>query len=500
MSGQTRAGRVPLAFVGRVSSAELQDPTISIPRQLTEVQAKLPDGFYIAAHYWDVESGALSLADRGHGRDHELFDVPVPRNGGLADLRRDAAGPDRAFQAVMCSSIERTARESVDSQQLERELWQQGLPLLAADEPLQFDRSNPGTVLFRRVKQGVGEWFRLDLLVKSWSGMRTHSEQGWNTGPVPYGFVADRVPHPVPAKRALGMHKTKLLADPERAKVVPVIFQWRVELRLGYVAIANRLNADPTAYPPAVNNNGRDRAGYWTHTTVKSILRNPKYTGHMVWNMRKDKSTFKGRSEWVWSPEPTHPALVSRELWEQAQAVGAVTEGSRQGHGVNPHPQTQRTYLLRSFVRCAICGRRLIGKTKTGITYYACQLDHSDPRVAERFPDHPRAVVVREDVLHGAIDQFFAEHVFGPRRGELFRQHFDEAAARAHAEHAERIASLETRITTAEQAQRTLTRELGSYRPTKGWLVGCGPASTSTSGSWRRSVGACWRSWRRHKP
>ena len=153
MSALAGVGTVPVAFVGRTSSAELQDPTLSIPRQLSEVQAKLPDGFYIAAHYWDVESGALSLDNRGHGHDHELFDVPVPRTGGLADLRRDAASGDRAFQVVMCSSIERTARESVDSQWLERELWQLRVPLLAADEPLEFDRSNPGTVLFRLHRQ-----------------------------------------------------------------------------------------------------------------------------------------------------------------------------------------------------------------------------------------------------------------------------------------------------------------------------------------------------------
>jgi hypothetical protein len=232
-------------------------------------------------------------------------------------------------------------------------------------------------------------------------------------------------------------------------------------LRLGYEAIANRLNADSDAYPPPANHNGRERAGYWTPATVRTILANPKYTGYMVWNVRQGKSRKRDRSEWVWSPERTHPALITRDLWEQAAAVGAVTEGSRPGHGANPHPQTQRTYLLRSFVRCAVCGRRLIGKTKSGNTYYACPLDHADPRVAERYPDHPRGVLVREEVLHGAIEEFFAEHVFGPHRAELFHRNFDEAAVRAHAEHAERIASLEKRITAAEQAQRTLTRELG---------------------------------------
>jgi site-specific DNA recombinase len=451
---------MPVVFWGRCSTAELQDPTISIPKQLTDVRERLMPGMVISAYYWDIESGAKDLADRGYGHAHELFDVPVPRDGGLQDLLREAARPDRPFMAVLCGSIDRAAREWIPALQLERDLERIGVPLLAANEPMTFDRSNPSTVLLRRFNMALAEWYRLNLLAESRKGMRVHTEQGWNSGRVPYGYLADRVAHPVPAKRAEGKTKTRLVPDPERASVVEVIYRWRVDLRLGYENIRDRLNANPAAYPPPENPSEKQRAGVWTAGAVQHVLANPKYTGYAVWNQRDGQRRMRDRSEWVWSTEPAHPALVSRELWEQVQEVAGGTERSRQGHGANPHPQTTRTYLLRSFVVCDICGRRMTGKDVHGKTYYRCKIDHLDPRTVEQFPDHPKTVMVHEDVLHAAIEAFFADHVFGERRSELLREYTDEAASRAFAEHGEQVASLEARIADAEKSRRRLIREL----------------------------------------
>src|ERR1041385_7495370 len=66
-------GPVPVAFVGRTSDAEVQDPTLSIPRQLAAVRAKLPAGWTIVAYYWDIESGGLPLDERGLGHAPDKF-------------------------------------------------------------------------------------------------------------------------------------------------------------------------------------------------------------------------------------------------------------------------------------------------------------------------------------------------------------------------------------------------------------------------------------------
>ena len=72
---------------------------------------------------------------------------------------------------------------------------------------------------------------------------------GWNIGTPPYGYTADRIPHPVAVKAAQGRTKARLVLDPARAPVAAQIFTWRTVDRLGVTTITNRLNAGPAAYP-----------------------------------------------------------------------------------------------------------------------------------------------------------------------------------------------------------------------------------------------------------
>ena len=56
----------------------------------------LPPGWFIAAYYWDVESGGLDLEARSQGDAYRQFtDAGIPRDGGMADLLAEAASPSR---------------------------------------------------------------------------------------------------------------------------------------------------------------------------------------------------------------------------------------------------------------------------------------------------------------------------------------------------------------------------------------------------------------------
>src|SRR5690348_12398119 len=121
---------VPVAFLGRTSTLVMQDPVQSLNRQLREVQAKLPAGWFIAAHYWDIESGGMDLDARGYGTAHQGLDVGIPRDGGMADLLAEAGGPEPRFAAVMCEDIERSGRDTFDALRLEKHLGGAGIPLL----------------------------------------------------------------------------------------------------------------------------------------------------------------------------------------------------------------------------------------------------------------------------------------------------------------------------------------------------------------------------------
>jgi hypothetical protein len=205
---------------------------------------------------YDEESGAVDAAGTARARDDERaarlcrgqpydeFVVgwvtpeppsAIPFYGSWDD--NEAERPDRRFDVVICESIDRIARRAYIATEIEHRLEQTGVPLLAADEPVILPGSGRKAktatqVLTRRVKQGVAEWYVLEILEKSWGGFEMHAEAGFNIGKPCYGYQALQVPHPVPAKRAKGVKKTRLEPHPRRGPVVRKMFPWRVDEQL----------------------------------------------------------------------------------------------------------------------------------------------------------------------------------------------------------------------------------------------------------------------------
>ena len=129
----------------------------------------------------------------------------------------------------------------------------QGIPLFATDEPFNVKGINATTILVRRVKQGVAEWYRFQLREKVWAGLREHSLAGWNLGKVPTGYLPEKHPHPNPIKAAEGRTKTRLIPDPVFAPVVAQIYRWRVSDRLGQAHHLAAARREPAPVPgPAV--------------------------------------------------------------------------------------------------------------------------------------------------------------------------------------------------------------------------------------------------------
>ncbi|HUY44140.1 MAG TPA: recombinase family protein [Streptosporangiaceae bacterium] len=496
----TSTGPVPVAFTGRTSTLVMQDPAASLRRQVREVQAHLPAGWFIAAWYWDIESGGLDIEDRGHGTAHEQFPgIGIPRDGGLADLLAEARSPDPRFAVVMCEDIERSGRDTFNALKLEKELAAAGVPLFATDEPIDVEGINPTTILIRRVKQGVTEWFRLQIKKKAWQGglfrtmiikhrrrrrhwsdldqlivddlvnnpqgLREHTLAGWNIGRPPYGYAPQRVPHPVPMKAAQERTKTRLVQDPVPAAAVAQIFTWRVQEKAGITTIARRLNADHDTYPPP-------KGDTWTDQGVYALLSNPKYTGHMVWNRyantgRRDRR-LNPPDQWVWSPEPAHPAIITRELWDAAQAVTASRDAIPGEPGEPAHPLARHSYELRSLIRHRTCKRRMCGITRTTGTYYLCPHDTRNPRHAAAAPDHPHTVTICEEHLYHAICQFFAERIFGPERAALLSELLPANAADDAARKDKQAAKLRRRLRQIDTAEEAHTSEIEALATTSG--------------------------------
>jgi len=243
------------------------------------------------------------------------------------------------------------------------------------------------------------------------------------------------------------------------------MFEWRVLENLSREAIAGRLDAAGVPSPGS--------GGGWGPVTVGKILANPKYTGYMVYGRTKNtgKSQRPGqrkvravpRDQWTWSPAPVHPALVSRQLWEEAQEVGKAHEGVRDTEV--PTSRQGRRYPLRSRLHCAQCGRRMTGTTRPGrragqsYTYYVCPWRPASPRDTRRCPGHVRAAI-SEDTITTAIAGFLDQFVFGHDRAAMLQAHLPASAAEAAARRDAQATQLRRRITRCEASQKGLIGEL----------------------------------------
>jgi hypothetical protein len=90
--------------------------------------------------------------------------------------------------------------------------------------------------------------------------------------------------------------------------------------------------------------------------------------------------------QWIWSPEPTHEALIDRDDWQRLQALTTTQ--------VRASRPTDVSYLLRGRVFCATCKRRMTGQRQARRrSYYRCELRRA--RTGLTIDDHPADVYVR---------------------------------------------------------------------------------------------------------
>lgn len=91
---------------------------------------------------------------------------------------------------------------------------------------------------------------------------------------------------------------------------------------------------------------------------------------------KKSRLRWKAESEWIAQPVP---AIISAELFQAAHTK--LKENSL--HCCGRPPKT--LYLLRSILRCGVCGRGYVGTSAFGDKYYRCMNKErmAQPRCAE---------------------------------------------------------------------------------------------------------------------
>jgi site-specific DNA recombinase len=406
---------IRFAFYGRVSTEDQQDPQSSRGWQLTRSRALIEarEGV-IVAEFFDVDKSRS---------------IPWQRRPEATALLAQLKNPNRAFDAVVVGEPHRAFYGNQYG--LTFPLFEHyDVPLWVPEVGGPIDPRNEAHDLVMSVFGGMskGERNRIKIRVKAAMGAQAKDEGRFLGGRPPYGYlIADAGTHPNPAKAADGKRLHKLVLDPEAAPVVERIYA-EFTAGHGFYAIAEGLTRagipSPSAHDPDRN---KHRCGTaWNKFAVRSILINPRYTGHQVWNkQRKDevlidvedvalghttKLRWNDTGKWLWSDKIVQPPIIERGDFDRVQAMVAGRAHAPAAH--KPH-RSWHPYALRGCVWCGICDRRMQGHWANEAPYYRCRFP-ADYALANRV-QHPVNIYLREDQLIGEVDGWLARE-FAPHR------------------------------------------------------------------------------------
>ncbi len=166
--------------------------------------------------------------------------------------------------------------------------------------------------------------------------------------------------------------KTLVVYEPE-ARIVRLIFTWYVEgdengKKLSVGAIVRRLTEMDILTWRDTHKWGFKKRGFgqWTRGTIKIILNNETYIGLWHYGRCGKRNKLNPRSQWL---TVEVPAIISRELWEKAQA-------QKERNKEMSRRNTKHNYLMGRRVTCGWCSHKMHGNSrrygKHIHSYYRC--------------------------------------------------------------------------------------------------------------------------------
>lgn len=249
----------------------------------------------------------------------------------LQDIEQDK------YTAIVCMDIDRLGRNSQkDTGIILETLKEHNIKIITPSKT--YDLNNDFDEQSVEMQSFLARQEYKSITRRLRRGTEKSCEYGYHIGEPPFGY--ERI--------YIDKHPT-LKPIPEQAEAVKMIFDMYVNQRYGSYTIANKLNA--LGIKPR-------KSDTFSRTTVQFILKNPIYTGKIVWNKRKHikkkfptdkhRSVLNPESEWIVS-DGIHQPIISQELFDRAQEIIKC----------NTHPPSYTGELKNVFAEllfCANCG------------------------------------------------------------------------------------------------------------------------------------------------
>lgn len=233
------------------------------------------------------------------------------------------------FSYVIVYNSSRFSRNLQDYLRYKSILSSCGVRIISIQEA--FDDQLPEGEMFQNMMMSINQYYSRDLGRKTYLGCLETAKECKHVGGVPlYGYGVDK--------------EQKYYIIEEEAKAVRIIFEMIAE-GYSHKEVAEKLDSLGI----------RNRKGKKFRADFTNLLKNRKYMGEYVWNLKKRSSVhtqvLHDSSEIVRIPNGI-PAIVSEELFLKVQ--------TRLDKNNRSHlPKEKRSYLLSSIIFCGTCGFRM---------------------------------------------------------------------------------------------------------------------------------------------
>ena len=343
--------KIKVYLYTRVSTT-MQIDGYSLDAQKTKMKAFCDYNEYeIAGEYEDAGKSGKSIEGR------------IAFNQMMDDIK---SGKDEVSY-VLVFKLSRFGRNAADVLATLQVMQDFGVNLICVEDGI--DSSKDAGKLMISVLSAVAEIERENIRVQTMEGRMQKAREGkWNGGFAPYGYI---------------LIDGKLVVNEEEAVAIRTIFDQYVNTDLGANGIAKYL--ENHGIHKIARQNGKNPL--FDAALIRRIIQNPVYSGKISYGRRRTEKVHGTRNEYrqvkkddYLLVDGLHEALVSEEVWEQAQVK--VAAQAKKYEKVN-RDKKEKIHLLSGILKCPVCGAGMYGnkaikKRKDGSNYkdfyyYGCK-------------------------------------------------------------------------------------------------------------------------------
>ena len=328
------------------------------------------------------------------------------------------------FQAIIVHKFDRFSRNTEDTLHYKNLFRDYGVDVISISENVD---DTPAGRMMLTMMSSVNQYYLDNLSLEVMKGLKENALQcKWTGGPAPLGY---------------DLQDGKLFINEQEAKSIRLIFEMAAD-GYGYGKIVDKLNL--LGYRTKAGNS-------FGKNSLYEFIRNERYKGTYIFNRRAAANSLNKRNNHRYKPdseiiriENGCPAIVSKALWERANAV---IKSMRHAYTNARHP-----YLLTGLLYCD-CGGKFHGNIRRRKDK---SLEYTTYRCSHRTNKHTCATKeIRCSILDSWIIEQFINYFFNDDIIPVITKQVNEKLKRTF-EQDEEFVSVKRNLEVLEKSRKNL--------------------------------------------